>query len=259
MMERELKVMTFNLRVEYAADGVNAFMHRYARILDTVTDAAPDLVGFQEVTEHMAEEMRRGMQNYTLIGCGRERNLCGESMLLAFRTDAFSLLSVDHEWLSLTPRIPGSCYGLDQSPCPRMLTAVLLQSHAMGEPILFVNTHLDHVGKTARLLGATQLVQYLSTHKPQTGHFILTGDFNAVPESPEIRLLTEASPFSIFDCSRNLPGTYHDYGKIPEARRERIDYIFSDADAKEAYVVPDPHPEGVWYSDHQAVCATVEF
>ena len=253
----ELKVMTFNLRVDNAGDGRNAFSNRFLRVIETVLRESPAIVGFQEVTESMAQKVREGLSGYTVLGCGRERDCRGESMLLAYRTDAFSLLSVENVRLSLTPDLPGSRYGLDQSPCPRMFTAVLLQPHACGEKLLFVNTHLDHVGQTARLLGAAQLIQYLRTHTSADGHFVLTGDFNAQPDSPEIRLFADIDGFPITDCTAALPGTFHDFGRIPEEKREHIDYIFTDGACRGAYAVPDDCPDGVYYSDHLAVCATV--
>ena len=52
-------------------------------------------------------------------------------------------------------------------------------------------------------------------------------------------------------------GTFHGFGRVPEDRREKIDYIFTDGVCQNAYVVPDTPVEGQYYSDHFAVCAEI--
>ena len=45
---------------------------------------------------------------------------------------------------------------------------------------------------------------------------------------------------------------------IREELPDLIDYIFSNGTASSIKIVPDAHPDGVWYSDHYAVCAEME-
>ena len=136
-----------------------------------------------------------------------------------------------------------------------MFTSALLKHNEVEKPFRFINTHLDHKGKTARYLGAVQLIQYVSVH-PEP--FILTGDFNATPEAPEIKAIPEALAYrGGRDCTAGLPGTFHWFGKIPEEQRPKIDYVFSDIPCVESYMVEDIPVEGVYYSDHNAVCAVL--
>lgn len=176
-------------------------------------------------------------------------------MLIAYRTTDVELISLENIWLSPTPHIPGSNFGGDQSGCPRMFTAALLKHNGIEKPFYFVNTHLDHVGKNARYLGAMQLTQYLSG-KPHP--FILTGDFNATPDAPEIRLLTEALAHrGVTDCTAELGGTFHGFGKLLPDQAIKIDYIFTDGACTDSYAVEDIPVEGQFYSDHFAVCAMI--
>jgi endonuclease/exonuclease/phosphatase family metal-dependent hydrolase len=116
---------------------------------------------------------------------------------------------------------------------------------------------LDHVGKDARYLGAMQLVQYISAHRE---YFVLTGDFNATPEAREIKLITEAlAPRGAVDCTADLGGTFHNFGRLLPDRTVKIDYIFTDASCISSYVVEDIPVDGQYYSDHNAVCAMIEF
>ena len=251
----EYKVCSFNLRVDVKVDGENGFPYRKERILKKIMEEKPDLIGFQEVTVSMRAWLEESLTGYVVVGLGREAGDKGESMTIAFRQDKFALYHLEHQWLSLTPQVPGSSYELDQSPYPRMFSAARLCCKADGTEFIFINTHLDHVGQTARVLGAIQLLQYVSV---QTLPVILTGDFNAAPDNAAIRLITDNPYFPLRDLTGNLPGTFHNYGKIPPEKRIRIDYIFSnlESDPDRSYMMEDP-ADG-FLSDHNPVCAFVE-
>lgn len=250
-----LKFMTFNLRVDNTGDGINSFTNRFGRVVEVLERERPDVVGFQEVTDGMRARLRDHLPGYTVQGCGREKNYHGESMLIAYRTFEVELISLDNLWLSPTPRVAGSTFGGDQSPCPRMLTTALLKHNAWNQPFRFINTHLDHQGEAARYLGAMELVQIISGYGEK---FVLTGDFNALPEAPEIKLITSALASRVaVDCSAGLGGTFHGFGRRQGERMQKIDYIFTDGTCREAYIVPDEPVEGQYYSDHNAVCARI--
>lgn len=250
-----LKFMTFNLRVECASDGINSFSNRFERVLEVIQKEKPTVVGFQEVKDGMRAMLRERLNGYTVQGCGRDADYHGESMLFAYRTDEIELIALDNIWLSPTPRVPGSTFGGDQSKYPRMLTTALLKHNNIETPFRFVNTHLDHVGQMARYLESMQLCQLLSTYPEK---FVLTGDFNATPDSPEIRLITSALSYrDVVDCTLGFEGTFHDFGRLPEADRPKIDYIFTDGKCDDAYIVPDVPVEGQYYSDHNAICAFI--
>jgi endonuclease/exonuclease/phosphatase family metal-dependent hydrolase len=224
-------------------------------VVEVLRRENPDLVGFQEVTDSMRARLRDHLPGFTVQGCGREVSCHGESMLIAYPSDRVELISLENLWLSPTPHAPGSRFGGDQSGCPRMFTSALLKVDGADAPVRFINTHLDHVGENARYLGAMQLVQYISA-RPEP--FVLTGDFNATPDAPEIRLITEAlAARGTVDCTRELGGTFHNFGKLLPDRAVKIDYVFTDMICTESYVVEDIPVNGQYYSDHNAVCAIV--
>lgn len=206
MMAVKLKVFTFNLRVESKVDGDNIFWNRTGRVLETLETHKPDLIGFQEATDKMRDWLKSSLPGYTVLGCGRNADYHGESVVLAYRTEAFELVSFDQFWLSPTPSVPGSRFGGDQSGCPRMAVAATLKHREASELLRFYNTHLDHQGPVARLLGATQLMQAISTWG---GKFVLTGDFNALPDTAEIQTVTscKALPSSTRRRSLAAPST----------------------------------------------------
>ena len=250
-----LRFMTFNLRVDNMGDGINSFTNRFDRVVDVLEKERPCVVGFQEVTDKMRARLRDHLPGYTVQGCGRQADYHGESMLIAYRTDEVEMISLDNLWLSPTPLVAGSTFGGDQSVCPRMLTTALLKHNDLDKPFRFINTHLDHKGANARYLGAMELVQLISGYGEK---FVLTGDFNALPDAPEIRLITTAlSPRRAIDCTAGLGGTFHDFGRRAGNRAEKIDYIFTDGKCDNAYIVPDHPVNGQYYSDHHAVCAEI--
>lgn len=254
-MASTLKFMSFNLRLDNTGDGINSFTNRFHRVLEILEQEKPDLVGFQEVTDGMRAHLRDHLPSYTVQGCGRERNYHGESMLIAYRTDEVELISLENIWLSPTPSVAGSTFGGDQSNCPRMFTSALVKHNDLDTPFYFINTHLDHVGAEARYLGAIQLSQYISLH-PQK--FVLTGDFNATPETREIGLITSAlADRGVVDCTASLGGTFHEFGHLSHEHMTKIDYIFTDGACESAYIVEDIPVNGQYYSDHNAVCAYI--
>lgn len=253
-MSVKLKVCTFNLRTPAKVDEINYFPNRRGRILETIRTENPDLIGFQEAPDVAREWLSEVLTEYVVLGCGREKDLHGEAAVIAFRKSVFDLITLETFWLSLSPSVPGSRYGADQSSCPRVATAAILKHRGAEKPFLFLNTHLDHKGSAARMYGSNQLLQYISSRKEG---FILTGDLNALPDAPEIRVFSEYEPRKIVDVTGTLGGTFHNYGRkeVPS----KIDYIFTDmeTDPKESYVVEDIPVDGLYISDHSPVIGFV--
>ena len=256
-MSKKLKVFSFNLRVAVDSDGVNCFWGRTDRIKQVIEEYSPDIIGFQEAKDSMRKWLRDNLPEYTIVGCGRDFNYKGESAAIAFKKEDFELISLDNFWLSATPRVAGSRYGEDQSQCPRITTVAVLKHRDADSAFAFVNTHLDHKGSTARLLGSVQLLQYISELPFPC---ILTGDFNATPASREIQVITENELCGLKDLTKNLGGTFHGFGRIAPDKMPKIDYIFTnmDADENEAFAIEDKSVDGVYISDHYPVCAFVE-
>lgn len=253
-MSAKLKVFTFNLRVNAKVDGINQFPNRTGRILACIKEHNPDLIGFQEANNDMRAWLIENLTDYMVVGCGRDKTYRGESTVIAYKKHVFELISLDNFWLSCAPHKPGSRYGADQSGCPRICTSALLKHVDCEKPFYFYNTHLDHQGKTARLLGALQVLQYVSD-RPEK--FIMTGDFNALPDTPEIKVFTEQGD-GVIDATALLGGTFHAFGQ--RETKSKIDYIFTDAkcDPTESFIVEDNGVDGVYISDHHPVCAFVE-
>ena len=250
-----LKIMTLNVRLD-VDKGANDFALRKHRIVELIKAEEPDIVGFQEATDRIKSELSDMLDGYCILGCGRKKTFDGESAAVAYRKDKFELLSLDNFWLSATPHVAGSRYGVDQSSCPRVTTALLLTQKGTERPFWFINTHLDHVGSVARLLSSSQLLRYISERSEPC---ILTGDFNAEPSAKEIRILLENEQIGLTDCTSLIDGTFHNFGAMKD-NMSKIDYIFTNlpCDPAKTYTCADEAPNCTYYSDHLAVCAYID-
>ena len=250
----KIKACTFNIRMATERDGINEFKYRTGRILDVIVKEKPDIIGFQEVMESGRELFQKELTDYVVLGCGRYKNYDGEGVSLAFRKDRFMLLSYENFWLSDYPEESESFFSADQSINPREAQIAVLVTEK-GEKILFANTHLDDLGKTARLLGADRLVSKIGTYGDLPT--VVTGDMNAVYGDPEIDRFLKWKKGRLQDMTKDSGGTFHGYGKCTAPYK--IDYIFSTGTpTAPGYCAEDIPVEGVYISDHYPVFAEIE-
>ena len=55
-----------------ANDGENSWKHRDYLVLETIQNARPDLIGYQEVLKFQAEFLRKNLKGYGFHGVGRD-------------------------------------------------------------------------------------------------------------------------------------------------------------------------------------------
>lgn len=251
-----MKIVTFNLRCDHGQDGENCFVFRQPLILKTIERERPDVICFQEVLPHMAAWLKSSLADYYIVGCGRGEKLDSEQMTVAFRKEKYQLLDMRTFWLSETPAVPGSRYP-SQSSCPRTCTDAVLLEEESGHVFRVLNTHLDHVGREARKRGLLQILRHAESVGLLPGiPMILTGDFNAEPDSEEMRPLS-ACP-GLVNATKDIGVTYHGYGKADAP--SQIDYIVLKGDLRCENVRKWTDEEnGVYLSDHYPVCAEISF
>ena len=252
-----IKVMTFNLRVRVEKDGKNCFDFRRERILRVIERENPDVIGFQEANDEMLAWLKSELSEYVVLGHGRSANYHGEGTPIAYRRELFDLHRFEASWLSYTPDVPASVFeGVGQSIFPRMMIYAELVHRDADKPIAFCNIHTDHKSESARLAECIAAMQRLSA---SPWRFVLTGDFNARPDSESIGVVTgTAEALGTVDATANIKGSFH--GFTGDAGDRKIDYIFTNlpTDPTDSYEVSDAGDQGVFYSDHLALCATVE-
>jgi endonuclease/exonuclease/phosphatase family metal-dependent hydrolase len=250
-----MKVMTFNLRIRTKSDGENMFDFRQDRIVNVIRNEAPDVIGFQEASCYMADVLQKQLPEYYFLAHGREADYHGEAPLIAYRWDRFFLHSFEQEMLSLEPQKNGTrIEGIGQSECPRAFACAELICKENSKRFAFCNVHTDHIDQTVVFAECVMLMQNLGRRELP---FVLTGDFNATPDTLAIKMVNgTAEAMGTVDATSKIETSFHGYGKRQE--NLKIDYIFTNlpTDPSESYAVPNPK-EG-FYSDHFALCAYTE-
>ena len=185
----ELNVMTFNMRYDNPHDSANNWQFRRDRVARVIESQSIDIFGAQELLINQLNDLKGLLPGYAEVGVGRDDGAeAGEFNPVFYRADRFELLDWGTFWLSETPEQAGS-KGWDGA-CNRLATWTVLRD-CDGRELFFINTHLDHVGETARREGVSLLLERiarLSAGRP----VVLTGDFNAEPESAVIAHVTES-------------------------------------------------------------------
>ncbi len=249
-----MKIVTYNARYDCIADEINCFEYRKPFVLEKINQEKPDVIGFQEVLPEMLTWFKESLVDYTVLGCARDADLTGETAAVAFRKTCFNLMQMETFWLSPTPLVPGTRYK-EQSVCPRICTVLLLHDLRTGLVFRVYNTHLDHEGEEARVLGMRQILKKIKSQEffPDAP-ILLMGDFNAEPYEREIKMCEEEG---LVELTKDVEVTFHNYGRrVPYIK---IDYIYGSSNfVCRRYTLWDDKKGDMYLSDHYPVCVEVE-
>ncbi|MDO8367962.1 MAG: endonuclease/exonuclease/phosphatase family protein [Saprospiraceae bacterium] len=222
---QSLKIMSYNIRLDVASDGENAWPQRRDFLAGQIKFYEPDIFGTQEGLPHQIEFLQKCFPDYNSAGIGREGGGKGESTHIFFQKSKFLLRKSHTFWLSPTP--DSVSMGWDAA-CLRVCTAVLLKNKKTKQQFWVFNTHLDHVGETARRNSIALILKKIEVLNKTKLPVIFMGDLNAEPDSVIItqldkemkntRTVSETPPFG-------PSGTFNRF-KFEEPVTRLIDYIF---------------------------------
>ena len=82
-----MKLVTFNVRKDVAADGGNRFLERRESIVQQIHREMPDVIGFQEVEAPAEQWLKEHLPEYEFVGHGRAADLTNEAVPVAFRRE----------------------------------------------------------------------------------------------------------------------------------------------------------------------------
>jgi endonuclease/exonuclease/phosphatase family metal-dependent hydrolase len=262
---QELNVMSFNIRLNIAADSLNAWPYRKDKVASQVLFHDVHILGVQEALHDQVLDLQQRLPNYTYTGVGRDDGKTrGEYSAIFYDTAKLNLLQSATFWLSLTPETPGS-----KSWDAAITRIVTWAEFGMktGQKTFFVfNTHFDHIGQEARRESAKLLLNKIKIIAGESPVIIL-GDFNAKPSDEPIKILTNTDhPLHVSD-SKELSITPH-YGPSgtfngfasKEVSDEPIDYIFLKGKWKVLqHATLSQTWGGRFSSDHFPVFAKISF
>lgn len=255
----EISVMSFNIRLDVAVDGENAWPGRVALVGSYMNHVRPDIVGMQEVLHHQLEDILRITPGYAFVGSGRADGMQGgEYSPVFYRTEKFDLLEQGQFWLSETPDVPGSIGW--EAILPRVVAWARLRHKATGTELYAFNTHYSHVSDLAR----SKSMEFMSDKIAEIAadaKVVVTGDFNITKGSElyydmlarfyrtnrlrNTELVSEELPV-------NAKSTFN--GFKDDSLPRVIDYIFvSEHFEVQSYQVDHFKKDGIFISDHWPV------
>jgi endonuclease/exonuclease/phosphatase family metal-dependent hydrolase len=222
---QEINIISFNIRFDNPNDGENSWSNRKEKVVALLKFHEANIVCLQEALHHQLIDLDKGLPSFSLVGVGRDDGKeQGEYSPILYDNRSFQLLNSGWFWLSETPDVPS--LGWDAA-CIRICTWVKLKCLDGSNEFFVFNAHFDHIGENARIKSSQLIVNKIFD---TVGNFpvVLTGDFNATPDSPAVleilKILTDTYTLSTMP-PYGPTGTWNafDYNSRLD---QRIDYIF---------------------------------
>ena len=221
---QEVSFMTYNIRLDVASDGENAWPERKDFLVDQIQFLTPSIFGIQEGLPHQTKYIKSTLVGYDFIGHGRDGGDKGEYSAIFYNTEVFTVTQENTFWLSNTP--DKFSMGWDAA-YPRICTYGLFTSKITGEQFWVFNTHLDHKGAEARKEGLALVRKKISELNTDGLPVVLMGDFNTEPDHEIIegmeQLMVDSKKIAAYTFGPEATFNGFKTNEIPTAR---IDYIF---------------------------------
>ncbi len=220
----EVKVMTYNIRLDNEGDKENNWKHRKEDLVKYILTHDPDFIGVQEALYSQVTYLDQELTDYEYLGVGRDDgDKAGEFMALFYKSEKWNVATDSTFWLSETPSKP--TMGWDAG-CHRVCTYGVF-SDKQGHEIAVFNTHFDHVGKKARRQ-SVQIIQSYVHDLIDKYPLILTGDFNIEPSDSVYldlqKFLTDSRDRAL-EIEEKSIGTFNGF-RLNGPFDRRIDYVF---------------------------------
>jgi endonuclease/exonuclease/phosphatase family metal-dependent hydrolase len=259
----DLRLMTYNIRLDLASDGVNSWAHRRDWVAAQVLWLHPDIFGMQEVLPNQKSDLIAQLPQYRVFGGGRDDGKeKGEASPIGFDTQRFDLLEGGLFWLSPTPTVPSKGWDAAYN---RVATWVRLRVRGTRQVILAVNTHWDHVGVLARKESAAQIARWIEANTRRCEQVMLFGDFNSEIDSEQMQVITK-SPLGLRDAravSKSAPmgpaGTFNNFELSPTQTKAIDHFLLGKQVEVQRYLVLAQPIDGRWPSDHFPVLVDLSF
>ena len=253
-----INVMSYNIRLNTAADGVNAWPNRKDNVKALVKFYDTDILCVQEALPEQFDALVENT-DFDVVGVGRDDGKRkGEFSAIYFNKNRFVKKDGGTFWLSLTPDVPSK--GWDAA-LNRICSWVKLFDKLNKKEFIVFNTHYDHIGLQARIESAKLIKQKIQEIAPKLP-VVFTGDLNVTPETEAIAtiksFLIDTKEISI-EPPYGPTGTFNAF-KWDSPLKDKIDYIFVNKAFKvQKFAVLSDSKDKRYYSDHLPVFVKLFF
>ena len=258
IMHQNLRVITYNIRLNLPGDGLNAWPNRKNKVIELLNFYQADILGLQEALKGQIEDIHTQLSNMEWVGVGRDDGeKAGEFSPIFYNSIKFKAIKKGWFWLSETPEKPG--LGWDAA-CNRVCTWIVLNEKKSKNKLMVFNTHFDHLGNQARIESAKLILDKIKALNKANLPVILTGDFNLTPEQEPITIITNKLTDSRSICREIFgpTGTFNGFN-FDGPLKDRIDYIFvNDQIEIKQYKVLTDSKDRRYPSDHLPVFVILE-
>ncbi len=257
----ELSIMTFNIRLNLPSDAENAWPNRKDMAASMIHFYSPDMFGVQEAFEGQVNDLADRLPEYAWIGVGRDDGQkAGEYMAIFYLKKRFKLLNEDTFWLSEHPEKPGRGWDAAYN---RVVTWGQFSDLKTARTFYHFNTHFDNRGELARQESARLILKKIEAIAGELP-LLVTGDFNAYPDSEPYKILTHTK--ALIDAKTISATPHHgpsrtfngfDLESLKTAEQP-IDYIFVNQHIKVLkHATLSDTFDGYFPSDHMPVIAQI--
>ncbi|MEZ4839705.1 endonuclease/exonuclease/phosphatase family protein [Flavobacterium sp.] len=258
---QELKVMTYNIRLDLASDGENSWSKRKERVADLIRFYEPDIFGIQEGLPQQVNYLDSILVDYKVFGDGREGGNKGEHSSIFYKHNQVELIEQNTFWLSETPNQVSK--GWDAA-LNRICTFGLFKNKESKHLFWVFNTHFDHMGEIARVKSARLIHQKITQINTKNYPLIIMGDFNLEPDAEPILFLSNHYLHSKKEAQLiyQSGGTFNGFAfHKPIDSSKEIDHIFITKKAFEVkkYAVLTDSYSCKYPSDHFPVIVELNF
>lgn len=253
-----INIITYNIRLNVASDGVNSWPNRKENVKALVKFHDADILCVQEALPEQFDALLEN-SNFDVVGVGRDDGKRkGEFSAVYFDKSRFTKKDGGTFWLSTTPSVPSK--GWDAA-LNRICSWVKLYDKLNKKEFIVFNTHYDHIGVQARIESAKLIKQKIQEIAP-TLPVVFTGDLNVTPETEAIStiksFLIDAKNITV-EPPYGPSGTFNAFD-FDSDLKNRIDYIFVNKDFKvQKFAVLTDSKDKRYFSDHLPVFVKLFF
>ena len=101
-----ISLITYNIRLDIESDGINKWDNRKEGLISLIKEENPDVLGIQEGLPNQIEYISNQLEDYNMIGEGRDGGDNGEYSAIFYKSEKLRLEKAETFWLSESPEVP---------------------------------------------------------------------------------------------------------------------------------------------------------